>query len=102
MLIDVTSLTLGVEVLGGLKESIIDRNTSIPTKKTKVFTTAANYQTTVTIHVVHGEAAKASDCVSIGMFCLSEIHSALRGVPESCSELKGATKQKKERKWIYG
>ena len=60
LLVDVTPLTLGVEVLGGLKESLIDRNTTIPTKKSKVFTTAADYQTSVTIHIVQGERPMAS------------------------------------------
>ena len=82
LLVDVTPLTLGVEVLGGLKEALIDRNTTIPTKKSKVFTTAADYQTAVTIHVVQGERAMASDCVSLGMFNLSGIPPAPRGVPQ--------------------
>ena len=73
LLVDVTPLTLGVEVLGGLKESLIDRNTTIPTKKSKVFTTAADYQTSVTIHIVQGERPMAADCVSLGMFNLSGI-----------------------------
>ena len=79
---DVTPLTLGVEVLGGLKEPLIERNTTIPTKKSKVFTTAADYQTAVTIHIVQGERAMASDCVSLGMFNLSGIPPAPRGVPQ--------------------
>ncbi len=82
LLVDVTPLTLGVEVLGGLKESLIDRNTTIPTKKSKVFTTAADYQTAVTIHVVQGERPMANDCVSLGMFNLSGIPPAPRGVPQ--------------------
>jgi len=82
LLVDVTPLTLGVEVLGGLKEPLIDRNTTIPTKKSKVFTTAADYQTAVTIHIVQGERAMASDCVSLGMFNLSGIPPAPRGVPQ--------------------
>ncbi|MGN6614065.1 MAG: molecular chaperone DnaK [Candidatus Nitrosocosmicus sp.] len=82
LLVDVTPLTLGVEVMGGLKESLIDRNTTIPTKKSKVFTTAADYQTAVTIHVVQGERAMAADCVSLGMFNLSGIPPAPRGVPQ--------------------
>jgi molecular chaperone DnaK len=71
-----------VEVLGGLKEPLIERNTTIPTKKGKVFTTAADYQTAVTIHVVQGERPMASDCVSLGMFNLSGIPPAPRGVPQ--------------------
>jgi molecular chaperone DnaK len=82
LLVDVTPLTLGVEVLGGLKEPLIERNTTIPTKKSKVFTTAADYQTAVTIHVVQGERPMASDCVSLGMFNLSGIPPATRGIPQ--------------------
>jgi len=82
LLVDVTPLTLGVEVLGGLKEPLIERNTTIPTKKSKIFTTAADYQTAVTIHVVQGERAMAADCVSLGMFNLSGIPPAPRGVPQ--------------------
>jgi len=82
LLVDVTPLTLGVEVLGGLKEPLIDRNTTIPTKKSKVFTTAADYQTAVTIHVVQGERPMATDCVSLGMFNLSGIPPAPRSVPQ--------------------
>ena len=82
LLVDVTPLTLGVEVLGGLKEPLIERNTTIPTKKSKVFTTAADYQTAVTIHIVQGERSMAADCVSLGMFNLSGIPPAPRGVPQ--------------------
>src|SRR5215218_3527703 len=82
LLVDVTPLTLGVEVLGGLKEALIERNTTIPTKKSKVFTTAADYQTAVTIHIVQGERPMASDGVSLGMFNLSGIPPAPRGVPQ--------------------
>jgi molecular chaperone DnaK len=82
LLVDVTPLTLGVEVLGGLKEPLIERNTTIPTKKSKVFTTAGDYQTAVTIHVVQGERPMASDCVSLGMFNLSGIPPAPRGIPQ--------------------
>jgi molecular chaperone DnaK len=82
LLVDVTPLTLGVEVLGGLKEPLIERNTTIPTKKSKVFTTAADYQTAVTIHIVQGERPMATDGVSLGMFNLSGIPPAPRGVPQ--------------------
>ena len=82
LLVDVTPLTLGVEVLGGIKEPLIERNTTIPTKKSKVFTTAADYQTAVTIHIVQGERPMAADCVSLGMFNLSGIPPAPRGVPQ--------------------
>ena len=82
LLVDVTPLTLGVEVLGGLKEPLIERNTTIPTKKSKVFTTAADYQNAVTVHVVQGERSMAADCVSLGMFNLSGIPPAPRGIPQ--------------------
>jgi molecular chaperone DnaK len=82
LLVDVTPLTLGVEVLGGIKEPLIERNTTIPTKKSKVFTTAADYQTAVTIHIVQGERPMAADGVSLGMFNLSGIPPAPRGVPQ--------------------
>jgi molecular chaperone DnaK len=82
LLVDVTPLTLGLEVLGGLKETLIERNTTIPTKKSKVFTTAADYQSAVTIHVVQGERPMAADCVSLGTFNLTGIPPAPRGVPQ--------------------
>jgi molecular chaperone DnaK len=82
VLLDVTPLTLGLEVLGGLREPIIDRNTTIPTSKSKVFTTAADNQTAVTIHVVQGERPMASDNVSLGSFNLSGIPPAPRGIPQ--------------------
>ncbi len=82
VLLDVTPLTLGVEVLGGLREPIIDRNTTIPSSKSKVFTTAADNQTAVTIHIVQGERSMASDNVSLGSFNLSGIPPAPRGVPQ--------------------
>lgn len=82
LLVDVTPLTLGLEVLGGLKETLIERNTTIPTKKSKVFTTAADYQSAVTIHVVQGERPMAVDCVSLGTFNLAGIPPAPRGIPQ--------------------
>ena len=82
LLVDVTPLTLGLEVLGGLKETLIERNTTIPTKKSKVFTTAADYQSAVTIHVVQGERPMATDCVSLGTFNLAGIPPAPRGIPQ--------------------
>ena len=82
LLVDVTPLTLGLEVLGGLKEALIERNTTIPTKKSKVFTTAADYQSAVTIHVVQGERPMAADCVSLGTFNLTGIPPAPRGIPQ--------------------
>jgi molecular chaperone DnaK len=82
VLLDVTPLTLGVETLGGLREPIIERNTTIPTSKTKVFTTAADNQTAVTIHVVQGERPMAADNVSLGSFNLTGLPPAPRGVPQ--------------------
>jgi molecular chaperone DnaK len=82
VLLDVTPLTLGVEILGGLREPIIERNTTIPSSKGKVFTTAADHQTAVTIHIVQGERPMASDNVSLGSFNLSGIPPAPKGVPQ--------------------
>jgi molecular chaperone DnaK len=73
---------LGVETLGGVSTKIIERNTTIPTKKSQVFSTAADFQTTVTIHVLQGERPMAADNVSLGMFNLSGIAPAPRGVPQ--------------------
>ena len=82
VLLDVTPLTLGVETLGGLREPLIERNTTIPTSKTKIFTTAADNQTAVTIHVVQGERPMAADNVSLGSFNLAGIPPAPRGIPQ--------------------
>jgi molecular chaperone DnaK len=82
LLLDVTPLSLGVEVLGGLREKVIEKNMTIPTKASKVFTTAADFQTAVTVHVVQGERPMAADNVSLGMFNLSGIPPAPRGVPQ--------------------
>lgn len=82
VLLDVTPLTLGVEVLGGLTEPLIDRNTTIPTTKAKIFTTAADNQTSVTINVVQGERTMAADNVSLGSFNLGGIPPTARGVPQ--------------------
>lgn len=82
VLLDVTPLTLGVEVLGGLREPIIERNTTIPASKSKTFTTAADNQTAVTIHIVQGERPMAADNVSLGSFNLSGIPPAPRGIPQ--------------------
>ncbi len=81
VLLDVTPLTLGVEVLGGLVEPIIERNTTIPVRRSKIFTTAADFQTSVEIHVVQGERPMAADNVSLGRFTLDGIPPAPRGVP---------------------
>ena len=82
LLLDVTPLSLGVETLGGVSTKVIERNTTIPTKKSQIFSTAADSQTTVTINVLQGERAMASDNVSLGMFNLTGIPPAPRGVPQ--------------------
>ena len=82
VLLDVTPLTLGIETLGGVMTPIIPANTTIPTKKSQVFTTAADMQTAVTIHIVQGERPMAADNVSLGMFNLVGIPPAPRGVPQ--------------------
>ena len=82
VLLDVTPLTLGIETLGGVREPIIERNTTIPTSKDKTFTTAADSQTAVTINVVQGERPMVVDNVSLGSFNLTEIPPAPRGVPQ--------------------
>jgi molecular chaperone DnaK len=82
LLLDVTPLSLGVETLGGITEHLIERNATIPTKRSKTFTTAADFQTSVTIHVVQGERPMAADNVSLGMFNLTGIPPAPRGVPQ--------------------
>jgi molecular chaperone DnaK len=82
LLLDVTPLSLGVETLGGITEKLIEKNATIPTKRSKVFTTAADFQTAVTIHVIQGERPMAADNVSLGMFNLSGIPPSPRGVPQ--------------------
>lgn len=82
VLLDVTPLTLGIETLGGVSTPLIEANTTIPTKKSQIFTTAADMQTAVTVHVVQGERSMASDNVSLGMFNLVGIPAAPRGVPQ--------------------
>ena len=82
LLLDVTPLSLGVETLGRVHTKIIERNTTIPTKKSQIFSTAADFQTSVTIHVLQGERAMASDNVSLGMFNLTGLPPAPRGVPQ--------------------
>jgi len=82
LLLDVTPLSLGVETLGGVFTKIIEKNTTIPTKRTQVFTTAADFQTAVTIHVLQGERAMARDNVSLGTFNLVDLPPAPRGVPQ--------------------
>lgn len=82
LLLDVTPLTLGIETLGGVATSLIERNTTIPTKKSQVFSTAADGQTSVEIHVVQGERQMAADDKTLGRFTLSGIAPAPRGVPQ--------------------
>jgi molecular chaperone DnaK len=82
LLLDVTPLTLGIETLGGVATPLIERNTTIPTKKSQVFSTAADSQTQVEIHVVQGERPMANDNKSLGRFILDGIPPAPRGVPQ--------------------
>jgi molecular chaperone DnaK len=82
LLLDVTPLSLGVETLGGVTTKLIERNTTIPTKKTEVFSTAADNQTSVEIHVLQGEREMARDNRTLGKFHLVGIPSAPRGVPQ--------------------
>jgi molecular chaperone DnaK len=82
VLLDVTPLTLGIETLGGVVTPLIPANTTIPVKKSQVFTTAADMQTAVTVHIVQGERPLAKDNVSLGMFNLVGIPPAPRGIPQ--------------------
>ena len=82
LLLDVTPLTLSVETLGGVATAMIERNTTIPTNKTQVYSTAANNQTSVEIHIVQGERPMAANNKSLGKFMLDGIPSAPRGVPQ--------------------
>jgi molecular chaperone DnaK len=82
LLLDVTPLSLGVETLGGIFTRIMEKNTTIPTRRSQIFTTAADFQTAVTIHVLQGERPMASDNVSLGVFNLEGIPPAPRGVPQ--------------------
>ena len=82
VLLDVTPLTLGIETLGGVATALIERNTTIPTKKQQVFSTAADGQTQVEIHVVQGERPMANDNKSLGRFILDGLPPAPRGVPQ--------------------
>jgi molecular chaperone DnaK len=82
LLLDVTPLTLGIETFGGIATPLIERNTTIPTKKSQVFSTAADGQTSVEIHVVQGERQMAADNKTLGRFTLSGIAPAPRGIPQ--------------------
>ena len=82
VLLDVTPLTLGIETLGEVMTPLIERNTTIPTKKSQVFSTAADFQTAVTIHVLQGERPLARDNTSLGQFNLLGIPPAPRGIPQ--------------------
>ncbi|MBD3271994.1 MAG: molecular chaperone DnaK, partial [Elusimicrobia bacterium] len=82
LLLDVTPLSLGIETLGGVMTKLIDRNTTIPTKKSNIFSTAADNQTGVTVHVLQGERPMANDNVSLGRFDLVGIPPAPRGIPQ--------------------
>ncbi|MEM0465302.1 MAG: molecular chaperone DnaK [Candidatus Pacearchaeota archaeon] len=82
VLLDVTPLTLGIETLGGVMTPLIERNTTIPTKKSQIFSTATDFQNAVTIHVLQGERPMAKDNVSLGNFNLTGIPPAPRGVPQ--------------------
>ena len=82
LLLDVTPLSLGIETLGGVMTKLIEKNTTIPTKATQVFSTADDNQTAVTIHVLQGERDRATDNKSLGRFDLSDIPPAPRGMPQ--------------------
>ena len=82
VLLDVTPLSLGVETLGSVMTRVIERNTTIPVKQTQIFSTAADFQTAVTIHVLQGERTMAKDNIALGRFDLTGIPPAPRGVPQ--------------------
>ncbi|MBU5256801.1 molecular chaperone DnaK [Tissierella praeacuta] len=82
LLLDVTPLSLGIETLGGVTTRLIERNTTIPTKKSQIFSTAADNQTSVDIHVLQGERQMASDNTTLGRFQLTGIPPAPRGIPQ--------------------
>lgn len=82
LLLDVTPLSLGIETLGGVATKLIERNTTIPTSKSQIFSTAADNQTSVEVHVLQGEREMATDCKTLGRFILSGIPPSPRGVPQ--------------------
>jgi len=82
LLLDVTPLTLGIETLGGVATPLIEKNTTIPTQKSQVFSTAEDNQTAVTVHVIQGERTQASQNKSLGQFNLTDIPPAARGMPQ--------------------
>ena len=82
LLLDVTPLSLGIETVGGVATKIIDRNTTLPISKSQIFTTAANFQTSVEIHVLQGERPMAKQNKTLGKFKLTGIKRAMRGVPQ--------------------
>lgn len=82
LLLDVTPLSLGIETMGGVFTKLIDRNTTIPTKKSQIFSTAADNQTSVDIHVLQGERSMAADNKTLGRFQLTGIPPAMRGIPQ--------------------
>lgn len=82
VLVDVTPLSLGIETLGGVFTKLIERNTPIPVRKSRIFTTAQDYQTSVEIHVLQGERPMAADNISLGRFTLTGIPPAPRGIPQ--------------------
>ena len=82
LLLDVTPLTLGIETLGGVATPLIEKNTTIPTQKSQIFSTAEDNQTAVTVHVIQGERTQAAQNKSLGQFNLTDIPAASRGVPQ--------------------
>ena len=82
LLLDVTPLTLGIETMGGVRTPLIEKNTTIPTKKSQIFSTAEDNQPAVTVHVLQGEREVASGNKSLGKFDLSDIPPAPRGTPQ--------------------
>jgi len=82
LLLDVTPLTLGIETLGGVATPLIEKNTTIPTQKSQIFSTAEDNQTAVTVHVIQGERTQAAQNKSLGQFNLTDIPAASRGIPQ--------------------